>query len=215
MPGKSNCLFLRIVSWFPWDGRLIPNISGWTASALFPKGVLSRSGTIGETSCRGVYAIGDVVATPLLAHVASKEGEMAAGHIAGSPTALRAIDPLEVPSAVYCEPEVASFGLTLDRAEARGIAGKTSTFSFRAVGKAVASGETEGFVKLVHDSAGRELLGAHVVGSHATELIHELLLARTQKLPLTAIAGMIHAHPTLSEGIMEAGRIAVGEAQQV
>jgi len=172
-------------------------------------------GDYGETSCSGVYAIGDVVATPLLAHVASKEGEIAAGHIAGSPGAVRRIDTLEVPSAVYCEPEVASFGLTREQAEARGIACKTSTFPFRASGKAIAAGETEGFVKLVHDPAGTALLGAHIVGAHATEIIHELLLAKTQKLPLSAIAEMIHAHPTMGEGVMEAARLAMGDGIQV
>jgi len=172
-------------------------------------------GDYGETSCSGVYAIGDVVATPLLAHVASKEGEIAAGHIAGSPGAVRRIDTLEVPSAVYCEPEVASFGLTREQAEARGIACKTSTFPFRASGKAIAAGETEGFVKLVHDPAGTALLGAHIVGAHATEIIHELLLAKTQKLPLSAIAEMIHAHPTMGEGVMEAARMGMGEEIQI
>ncbi len=164
----------------------------------------------GETACLGVYAIGDVVATPLLAHVASREGEIAAGHIAGAPGAERRIDPLAVPSAVYCEPEVASFGLTKERAEEQGIACTASTYQFRGAGKAVASGEVEGFVKLVHDKAGKELLGAHIVGAHATELIHELLLAKTQKLPLGAIAAMIHAHPTMAEGVREAARMGAG-----
>jgi dihydrolipoamide dehydrogenase len=167
-------------------------------------------GDYGETSCRGVYAIGDVVATPQLAHVASREGEIAAAHIAGSPLAASRIDPLEIPSAVYCEPEVASFGLTKERAAERGIACSASTFQFRASGKAVASGEIDGFVKIVHDPAGEEIFGAHIVGAHATELIHELLLAKTRRLPLAAIAGMIHAHPTMAEGVMEAARMGCG-----
>ena len=165
-------------------------------------------GEYGETSVKGIHAIGDVVATPLLAHVASKEGEIAAEHIAGLQPGR--LDLLAVPNGVYCEPEVASFGLTALRAQELGVPVKTSSFLFRACGKAIAAGETEGFVKLVHDPAGSELLGAHIVGAHATELIHELLLAKTQKLPLSAIADMIHAHPTLAEASMEAARMAGG-----
>jgi len=168
-------------------------------------------GDYGETAVTGIYAIGDVVATPLLAHVASKEGELAAEHIAGHAGHAR-IDLTAIPSAVYCEPQVASFGLTLEQAGARGISAAVSVFPFRAVGKAVAIEETDGFVKLVHDEAAQKLLGAQIAGPGATELIHELLLAKVNKVPLHDIATMIHAHPTLSEGIMEAARTAQGWA---
>ncbi|MBN2035279.1 MAG: dihydrolipoyl dehydrogenase [Chitinispirillaceae bacterium] len=165
-----------------------------------------------ETSVSGIYAIGDVVATPFLAHVASKEGEIAAGHIAGRSDQPKRIDPDAIPSAAYCEPEVASFGLTRAAADKRGIRCAESRFPFRASGKAVAMDDTNGFIKLVHDPEGRTLLGAHCVGPHVTELVHELLLLKTGNLPISAIAEMIHAHPTLSEAVLEVGRMATGQA---
>ena len=125
------------------------------------------------------------------------------------------LDLLEIPSAVYCEPQAASFGLTAERAQESGIACRESVVFMRATGKAVATGDTEGFVKLVHDPQGKELLGAHIAGSEATELIHELLLAKKARVPVKEIAGMIHAHPTIAEGIMEAARVAGGHALQV
>jgi dihydrolipoamide dehydrogenase len=206
-PISADCLLVAV-------GRT-PNTDaiGLDRIGIAPDRGFIPAGDYGETACPGVYAIGDVVATPLLAHVASREGEIAAAHIAGQPGEKR-IDPLEIPAAVYCEPEVASFGLTKERAEAGGIACKASTFHFRAAGKAVATGETEGFVRIVHDREGSGILGAHIIGAHATELIHELLLAKRQKLPLTAIASMIHAHPTMGEGIMEAARLGLGEGSQ-
>jgi dihydrolipoamide dehydrogenase len=158
-----------------------------------------------QTSVPGIYAAGDVIDTPLLAHLASKEAEVAVEHMAGRPAAAR-VDPSTVPAAVFCEPQVASFGLTEGRARADGIPFDKAVFPFRAVGKAVAVGKDEGHVKVLVDPRTREILGAHVVGEGAPELIHELLLARSAELLPEDVARLIHAHPTLSEAVMEAMR---------
>ena len=164
------------------------------------------TGDFGQTNVRGIYAIGDVVASPALAHVASKEGELAVEFIAGhTPAAKRVAEDL-VPSAVYCEPQVAGFGLREDPAGAGGIRFKKSVFPFRAAGKAVAVGKTEGLVKVLSDPETGEILGAHIVGSDATELIHELALARSAELVADDLAHAIHAHPTLAEAVMEAAK---------
>jgi len=162
-----------------------------------------------QTAVQGVYAAGDVVAGPLLAHVASKEAEIAVERMAGKRTVAR-IDPAVIPSAVYCEPQLAGFGLTEESAAAAGTAYAKSVFPFKAAGKAVAIGHSEGQVKILFDPLTHELLGAHIIGADATELIHELLLAKTGELLPEDIAAMIHAHPTLSEALMEAARAAEG-----
>ncbi len=169
------------------------------------------TGDYGQTSVMGIFAIGDVVATPALAHVASKEGEMAVEFIAGHVPRLRRVPEDLVPSAIYCEPQVAGFGLREDGAAAKGIRFKKSVFPFRATGKSVATGETEGFVKMLIDPDTGEILGAHIVGSNATELIHELVLARSCELVGEDIAQTIHAHPTLAEAVMEAARGSSGK----
>jgi dihydrolipoamide dehydrogenase len=164
-----------------------------------------------ETKAPGVYAIGDLVATPLLAHVASKEGEIVAERIAGrAPEKRIRLD--EIPSAVYCRPQLGSFGLSEAKAVEGGIPYKKAVFPYRACGKAVATEEVEGLVKLLFDPESGKLLGAHIAGSEATELIHELLLAKRAGLDLAQVADMIHAHPTLSEATMEAARVAEGWA---
>ena len=155
-----------------------------------------------ESSVSGIYAIGDVVATPLLAHVASKEGEIAAERIAqvikGSPPpSERRVDPLLVPSAVYCEPELGSFGLAEEKAKAEGRTVGVARFPYIGVGKAVATGVPEGQAKIIYDPRTRAILGATIVGAGATELVHELLLAARSELLLDDVADMIHAHPTL------------------
>jgi dihydrolipoamide dehydrogenase len=168
-------------------------------------------GDYNQTKVPGIYAIGDVVATPLLAHVAFKEAEIAAEHMAGKPTHPR-LDPLSIPGAVYCEPQVASFGLPEWKAKEKGIAFAKASFPYRGAGKSVAIEQSEGFVKVIYDPKTKEILGAHVVGAEATELIHELLLARSAELLPEDIATMIHAHPTLSEAVMEAMRAVEGWA---
>ena len=161
-------------------------------------------GDYNQTSAKGVFAIGDVTSTPLLAHVASREGELAVEFIAGHGGAIKQVDPAVVPSAIYCEPQVAGFGLREDDAKSQGIAIRKSVFPYRGIGKAVAVGKSEGLVKLIADPNTGEILGAHVVGLNATEILHEVLLAKTAELLPEDITAMIHAHPTLSEGIMEA-----------
>lgn len=164
-----------------------------------------RVGDYYETDVPGIYAVGDVIRTPLLAHVASKEGEIAVERMAGKKTMPR-IDPFSIPSAVYSEPQIASFGLTEKAALDQGIAFKKATFPYRGAGKSVAIEQPDGLVKVLTDTATGEILGAHIIGADATELIHELLLARQAELLPEDIAGMIHAHPTLSEAVMEAMR---------
>jgi dihydrolipoamide dehydrogenase len=166
----------------------------------------------GRTSVPGIYAVGDLVAgTPQLAHVASKQGELAVEHIAGRST-IHGLDPDLIPSAVYTDPQVAGFGLTEEQAREKGRPFKKATFPFAGVGKAAAIGQRIGMVKLLTDPADGQILGAHLVGPQVTELIHELLLARSAGLPAQRVATLIHAHPTLSESILEAARAAEGWA---
>lgn len=164
-----------------------------------------------QTAVPGVYAIGDVIASPLLAHVAMKEGEIAVERIAGHTVEAR-LDPGHIPSAVYCEPQVASFGLTETKAREAGGNVKVASFPYRGAGKSVAIEKPGGHVKLIYDGATHEIVGAHAVGSNATELIHELLLAKKAELLPEDIATMVHAHPTLSEAVMEGARAAEGWA---
>jgi dihydrolipoamide dehydrogenase len=158
-----------------------------------------------QTAAAGIYAIGDITRTPALAHVASKEGEIAVEHMAGHPCD-KSVNPDQVPSAIYCEPQVAGFGLREDTAQAKGIAAKKSVFMYPGAGKTIAVGKPDGLVKVLCDASTDEILGAHIVGHNATELIHELLLAKNSELLPEDIANTIHAHPTISEAIMETMR---------
>jgi dihydrolipoamide dehydrogenase len=166
-------------------------------------------GDYNQTKVPGIYAIGDVVATPLLAHVAFKEAETVAEHLAGKSVAPK-LDPLSIPATTYCEPQVASFGLTEWKAKEKGVPFAKASFPYRGAGKSVAIEQSEGFVKVIYDPKTKEILGAHIVGAEATELIHELLLARTAELLPEDISTMIHAHPTLSEAVMESMRAVEG-----
>lgn len=159
-----------------------------------------------QTSASGIYAIGDITTTPALAHVASAEGEMTVEHMAGLTPHRRSVDPDLVPSAIYSEPQVAGFGLREDQALEEGRAVKKSVFNYRGAGKTIAVGKPVGLVKVLCDPETDELLGAHIVGHNATELLHELLLARSAELLPEDIGGMIHAHPTISEALMETMR---------
>lgn len=165
----------------------------------------------GQTHASGIYAIGDITTSPALAHVASKEGEIAVEHIAGLKPHETYIDHSLVPSAIYCEPQVAGFGLREDQAKAQGIEVKKATFKYPGAGKTIAVGKPDGLVKILCDKQTDEILGAHIVGHNATELIHELLLARHSELLPDDIASMIHAHPTISEAIMEAAKSVNGK----
>ena len=155
----------------------------------------AETGDYLQTSVPGIYAIGDITHTPALAHVASKEGEIAVEHMAGRRGGQKKVDPDEVPSAIYCEPQVAGFGLREQQAQALGIDYKRSVFNYPGAGKTIAIGKPDGFVKVLADEKTDEIIGAHVIGHDATELIHELLLAKHSELLPEDIADMIHAHP--------------------
>jgi dihydrolipoamide dehydrogenase len=163
-----------------------------------------------ETSVKGVYAIGDMAGAPLLAHKAMAEGVVAAEAIAGKHP--RPIDYGNVPSCTYCRPQVASIGVTEARAKENGREVTVGKFPFTASGKAVALGDTDGFVKVVADKATGEILGVHIVGPEATEIIHEFAVGRTLEATLEEIMHTIHAHPTLSEAALEATLAALGQA---
>jgi len=164
-----------------------------------------------QTDVSGIYAIGDVVATPQLAHVASKEGEIAVEHMAGHHPE-KSIDPDLIPAGIYTEPQIASFGPTEEQAKERGLSFEKAVFPYRGAGKSVAIGHPDGMVKLLYNKETGEIIAAHIVGHNATELIHELLLGKRSELLPEDIATTIHAHPTLSEAVMEAARAAEGWA---
>ncbi|MBI4561531.1 MAG: dihydrolipoyl dehydrogenase [Candidatus Rokubacteria bacterium] len=163
-----------------------------------------------ETSVKGLYAIGDMVGPPLLAHKAMAEGVVAAEVIAGR--APRPVNYANVPSCTYCRPQVASIGMTEAQAKAQGSEVSVGRFPFQASGKALALGEAEGFVKVVADKATGEILGVHILGAEATELIHEFAVGRTLEATLEEIIHTVHAHPTLSEALLEATLDALGQA---
>jgi dihydrolipoyl dehydrogenase len=156
-----------------------------------------------QTGEKGVYAIGDVVPTPLLAHLASKEGIVAAEHIAGHKD-VRPINLRLVPNCTYCDPEVASVGLTEAKAREMGYEVKLGKFPFSASGKARILGEEEGFVKIVSEAKYDEILGVHIIGPHATELIAEACVAMQLESTAEELGRTMHAHPTVSEAVMEA-----------
>jgi dihydrolipoamide dehydrogenase len=164
-----------------------------------------------ETSVPGLYAIGDLIGPPLLAHVASAEGISAVDGMAGVAERLR-VNYESIPGCTYCQPQVASIGLTEEKAREKGYNVKVGRFPFRANGKAIAIGETEGLVKLVFDASYGELLGAHILGSEATEMIAELAVAKNLEATYLEVMRTVHAHPTLSEAIMEAAADAWGES---
>ena len=163
-----------------------------------------------ETSVKGLFAVGDMAGRQMLAHKAMAEGVVAAEAIAGrSP---HPVDYGNVPSCTYCRPQVASIGLSEAAAKADGREVSVGRFPFTANGKAVALGETEGFLKVVADKKTGEILGVHIVGPEATELIHEFAVGRTLEATLEEFIHTIHAHPTLSEAALEATLAALGQA---
>ena len=163
-----------------------------------------------ETSIPNIYAIGDVSGPPWLAHVASAQGHVAAEHASGKKT--HPVDYSNVPGCTYCQPQVASLGLTEKAAKASGYKLKIGRFDFRGSSKALASGHPAGFVKIIFDEKYGELLGCHIIGNDATELIAELTLAKALETTWQEIAITMHAHPTLSEAIMEAAQDAFGQS---
>jgi dihydrolipoamide dehydrogenase len=163
-----------------------------------------------STNVKGVFAIGDVIGPPWLAHVASAEGIHCVEKINGLTSPDLNYD--NIPGCTYCQPQVASIGLTESKALEAGYELKIGRFPFMASGKAFAIGEREGFVKLIFDAKYGELLGAHIIGSEATEMIAELAMAKSLEATAESIIKTIHAHPTLSESVMEAAGVAYNEA---
>ena len=163
-----------------------------------------------RTNVQGIYAIGDVNGPPCLAHVASAEGIATVEAIAGQDTP--GVNRQNIPGCTYCQPQVASVGLTEAAAREAGHDIRIGRFPFQASGKALAVGESEGLVKVIFDAETDELLGAHIIGSEATDLIAEVGVARTLETTHYEILKTVHAHPTLSEAIMEAVGDAYDEA---
>ena len=166
-----------------------------------------------ETTAQGIYAIGDVAGPPMLAHKGFREGAVVAERIAGHQPQPIKYD--NVPSVTYCHPEVASIGMTEDQAKERKLDYQVGRFPFSANGRARTSNETEGFVKIIRDKKYGEILGAHIVGSHASEIIHELTVARENEYTVEEVDLAIHAHPTLSEAIAEAALDSMGRVLHI
>lgn len=160
-----------------------------------------------ETSVPGVYAIGDVNGKQMLAHTASAEGIVAVENILGNPAQ---IDYRKIPACVYSFPEIAVVGLTEEEARAEGYDVQTGSFPFAANGKALAEGVRDGFVKIVADKTYGEILGVHIVGPYATDLIAEAANALQLEATLSDLALTVHPHPTLSEALMEAAHVGLG-----
>lgn len=160
-----------------------------------------------ETSSDGVYAIGDLVGGWMLAHVASREGIVAASAAAGIDATM---DYRAVPRCTFASPEIASVGLGESEASDAGLAVSSGRFSLAASGKALAEGAAQGFVKILCEKSGGRVIGGVIVGPHASDLIHEIALAVHAGLSFDDIAGMIHAHPTLAESVMEAAEAVDG-----
>ncbi len=162
------------------------------------------------TTCSNVYAIGDIIGPPLLAHKASEEGVVAVEMMAGLKSKVHYNN---IPGCVYCQPEVATIGLTQEQVQDHGYNYNVGKFPFRATGKAVGTGETDGFVKILSDKSTGEILGTHIIGHGATELIAEIGVSRTLESTPLEIAITSHAHPTLSEAVMEAALAVMGRSR--
>jgi dihydrolipoamide dehydrogenase len=161
-----------------------------------------------RTTAEGIYCIGDVAGPPMLAHKGSREGVFVAELVAGAkPHPIRYDN---IPSVTYCHPEVASIGLTEDQCKEKKLEFTVGRFNMSANGRARAANETEGFVKIIRDKKYGEILGAHIVASHASEMIHELAVARENEYTVEEVELAVHAHPTLSEAVAEAALDSMG-----
>lgn len=175
---------------------------------LSDRGWVKVNPTTLETTAPGIYCIGDVAGPPMLAHKGSREGVIVAERIAGQkPHPIRYDN---VPSVTYCHPEVASIGLNEDQCKEKKLEYQVGRFPFSANGRARATNETEGFVKIIRDRKYGEILGAHIVGGHASEMIHELAVARENEYTVEEVELAVHAHPTLSEAVAEAALDSMG-----
>ncbi len=187
----------------------IENIGLETAGVQLERGYI-KTDEYYRTNVEGVYAIGDVIGPPWLAHVASAEGITCIEALAGKNPP--PVNYGNIPGCTYCQPQVASVGLTEQKAHELGHEVKIGKFPFTASGKAVAAGQAQGFVKMVFDAKYGELLGTHIIGPEATELIAEAALGRTLETTEHELIKTVHAHPTLSEALMEAAAAAYGES---
>ncbi len=154
-----------------------------------------------ETSVQGVYAIGDVTGKSMLAHVASAQGKVAVSNAMGT---TQSINYEVIPAGIFTLPEIGRVGLTEQKARERGLPTTVGRFRYGGIGKALAIGETSGQFKIIADEQSKKIVGVHIIGAHAADLIHEGALAMQGGLTVKEVADMIHAHPTLSEGLMEA-----------
>lgn len=190
---------------------VVPNMDGLFSSRIKPE--LNRGYLVVDdnymTSVKGIYAAGDIIGPPWLAHVATFEAVQAVNGIFGHGKPKRVTD---FPGCTYCHPQVASVGLTEEKAREKGIKYKVGKFPFSASGKAVAVNQPEGFVKLILGAEYGEVLGAHIIGENATELITEYVLANKAEITADEIHETIHAHPTMSEALAEAAGAAYNEA---
>jgi dihydrolipoamide dehydrogenase len=198
----------------------VPNVEGL---GLENAGVQLSGRFIGvnekmETSASGVYAVGDVTGKFMLAHVASAQGRVVVDNLVAAKTGAEAnhrMDYDAVPACVFTYPEIATIGLTEEEAAQRGLKIRVGRFPFAAIGKALAMGETEGFVKLIADADTGKLLGGHIFGGHAAELIGQVTLAVRLGATAHQLTETIFAHPTLSESILEAAEALFGKATHV
>ena len=174
---------------------------------LDDRGLIEVDGNL-RTSADKVYAIGDLVAGPALAHKASDEGVIAVEHAAGLET--HPIEYIDIPRATFCTPNVASFGLTEEQAREQGMDVVVGKVQYGAVGAGTVYGDRGGLIKIIGDKKYGELVGGHIVGAKATELIQELVNAKALEGGYAEVARIVHGHPTLSEGVMEAARAADG-----
>ena len=208
--GEPNVLELEAETLLVAIG-LVPNLEGAVASKLkleLDRGYLKVNENY-ETSVKGVYGAGDIIGPPWLAHVATFEATNAVNAMFGHHHAGRV---KIFPGATYCQPQIASVGLTEKACKEKGLAYKVGKFPFTASGKAVAAGDAEGFVKVISDAKTGEIYGAHILGHEAPELIAEYVLAMNLEATVDEVHKSIHAHPTLSEALMEAAAATVGEA---
>ncbi|HEY6887915.1 MAG TPA: FAD-dependent oxidoreductase, partial [Solirubrobacter sp.] len=174
---------------------------------LGERGLIEVDGNL-RTSADKIYAIGDLVPGPALAHKASDEGVIAVEHAAGLET--HPIEYIDIPRATFCTPNVASFGLTEEQAREAGMDVVVGKVQYGAVGAGTVYGDRGGLIKIIGDKRYGELVGGHIVGAKATELIQELVNAKALEGGYAEVARIVHGHPTLSEGVMEAARAADG-----
>jgi dihydrolipoamide dehydrogenase len=199
------------VDWFVIAAGRGPDVEGLgleeAGVKLDERGMIEVDGAL-RTSVKGVYAIGDLVPGPALAHKASDEGIIAVEDAAGMDT--HPIEYVDIPRATFCTPNVGSFGLTEEQAREQGFDVTVGKVNYGAVGAGTVYGDRGGLIKIIGDKKYGELIGGHIVGARATELIQELVNARALEGGYHEVARIVHGHPTLSEAIMEAARAADG-----